>query len=86
MIFTSGHPRVVVSAARTLNEVARSSNGAQAVVDADVFDFLPELLRSRRADIRHRTAGLLGTLAKYEAGLRLILTSNLCTQLLAMLR
>jgi hypothetical protein len=75
-----------VGATRALDCIAQSLDGAQAVVDADVFDSLPELFQSPSAQVRQGTAIIFRTLAKYDFGLKLILTSNVCAPLVAMLR
>jgi hypothetical protein len=69
-----------------LNRIAEAPEGAQAMVDADVFDVFPELLNSREAKVRKQTAEMLGKLAMHSFALNLILNSNLCTQLLSLLR
>jgi hypothetical protein len=66
--------------------IAECPEGAQAVVDADVFDVLPDLMRnSPNAIVRYRAANTLETLATRDFG-KVMLNSNLCTQLVAQLR
>ena len=73
-----------MSAQRALNHIAGSPEGAQALVDADMFGSLTELLNSWYGEIRKGTAELLWTLATHDFGLRHL--SNLCTQLVSELR
>jgi hypothetical protein len=48
---------------RALNHIAESPEGAKALIDADVFGSLPELLNS---DSRRKwTVDMLGTLATH---------------------
>jgi hypothetical protein len=75
-----------VSVQGALNHIAKSPEGAQAIVNANVFDVFPELFNSRAADVRKWTAEILGTLAEHDFGLKLVLTSNLCTKLVSLLR
>jgi hypothetical protein len=63
-----------------------SPEGAQAVVDADVFDYLPRLFNSWYGEIRKGAAELLGRLAAHDFVLKVILNSNLCTQFACLLR
>jgi hypothetical protein len=88
MLITDSDDRycTIVSAQRALNGIAESPEGARAVVDANVFDYLPRLLNSWSAEFRKGTAELLGTLAKHDFGLKLILNSNLCAQFVSLLR
>jgi hypothetical protein len=73
-----------MGAQRALNRIAESPEGAQAVVDADVFESLTELLSSWHPGILARTADLLGTSATEDFERRHL--SNLCTQLVSLLR
>jgi hypothetical protein len=76
-----------VSAQEALNRIAESPEGAQALVNADVFEVFPELLNSRIAKIREWTAEILGTLATHDFGLKLlVLNSKICTRLVSLLR
>jgi hypothetical protein len=75
-----------VSAQEALNCIAESPEGAQAIVDAAVFDVFLELLNSRAAQVRRWSADILGTLARHDFGLKLVLDLNLCTGLVALLR
>jgi hypothetical protein len=76
----------VSDALRALHILAADAEGAQAIVDADVMDYLPELLNSLDADVRKWTAESLEPLARHDFGLKLVLNSNLCTRLVALLR
>jgi hypothetical protein len=75
-----------VSAQGALNGIAKSPEGAQAIINADVFDVFPELFDSQDADVRKWTAEILGTLAGHDFGLKLLLNSNLCPKLVSLLR
>jgi hypothetical protein len=56
------------------------------MINADVFDVFPELLNSRNAKVREWTAEILGTFAQHDSGMKRVLTSNLCTKLVSLLR
>jgi hypothetical protein len=45
--------------------MAKSPEGAKAIVDADVFDVFPQLLNSRDAKVREWTAEIMRTLATH---------------------
>ena len=85
-LWVSASENPVVTAARALTQIARSPEGAHAVVDADVLDALPERLKSENKDVRECTGVIFATLASHECGLKHILDSNLCTQLVLLLR
>jgi hypothetical protein len=54
-----------VSAQQALNRIVESPEGAQAVVDAKLLDFLPGLRDSRRAEVRKWTAEILEALVSH---------------------
>jgi hypothetical protein len=54
------------------------------VVDADVLDVLPDLIRNSQWD--YRAAEVLEMLTTHDFGLKLVLNSNLCTQFVNLLR
>jgi hypothetical protein len=67
---------------RALNAIAKTPAGAQALVDADVFDSLPGLVKSPSPWVRRWAAKLLGSLGIHDFGLTLLLNSNLVVPLL----
>jgi hypothetical protein len=69
-----------------LDRIAKSPNGAQAVVNADVFEVFPELLDSQDVEVRKWTPKMLETLAGHDFGLKALLDSNVCTKLVSLLR
>jgi hypothetical protein len=85
-LWVSASENPVVTAARALTQIARSPEGAQAVVDANVLDVLPERLNSENKDVRECIGLMLAALASHECGLKRILDSNLCAQLVLLLR
>jgi hypothetical protein len=64
--------------------IAESPEGAQAVVDADVLDVLLDLIRN--SPWEYRAAQLLEKLTSHDFVLKLVLNSNICTQLVNLLR
>jgi hypothetical protein len=54
-----------VSAYWTLNRLAKSPDGAHALVTAEVFDVFPELLNSRTEKVREWTVEMMGALATH---------------------
>src|ERR1700761_8044608 len=50
----------------TLNSIAQSSKGAQAVIKAGALDVLDELLKSPNISVRKLTCTLLNTLAGHD--------------------
>jgi hypothetical protein len=62
-----------------LRRIAESPDGAQAMVEAHVFDSLPQLFVSKSAAVRAPTAQITGTLANHDFGLPLMMNSDLCT-------
>ena len=72
---------------RLLTVIKKSPVGAQAVVDADVFIDVRELLESSSQwDWMSAAEILVATFATHDFGLKLILNSNLCTPLVSLLR
>ena len=69
-----------------MNGISKSPEGAQAIVDADVFDVFPELLDSQDVEVRKWTAKMLETLAGHDFGFKVLLNSNLCVKLVSLLR
>jgi hypothetical protein len=71
---------------RALNEIAKIPAGAQSLVDADVFDSLPELVKSPSPGVRRSAAKLLGSLGIHDFRLALLVNSNLFVSLLRRVR
>jgi hypothetical protein len=69
-----------------LDLIAKSPEGAQAIVNADVFDVFPDLLDSQDVEVRKWTGAMLETLARHDFGLKALLNSNLCIKLVSLLR
>jgi hypothetical protein len=56
-------------------------------VDANVFDVLPDLIQRPPYGLdRYHPVKILETLTTHELGLKLVLNSSLCTQLVNLLR
>ncbi|KAJ7476525.1 armadillo-type protein [Mycena latifolia] len=67
----SGHDSSVIDNALKLwTRVTRSSEGAQAIVDAGVLEFLPDLLRLERRGHRYYTCTMLEQLMSQDATAR----------------
>ncbi|KAF7350423.1 hypothetical protein MVEN_01347300 [Mycena venus] len=60
-------PEIIVEATHALSVIARSADGAQAVVNANAADHILELLELPSSSIQCRACQLLGRLAGYEA-------------------
>ncbi|KAJ7479308.1 armadillo-type protein [Mycena latifolia] len=67
-----------------LKSIARSVEGAQAAIAANVLDYMPDLLRSSSAEVRRWTCLLLGELAVHDSIRGAMVT--LCPQLVSLLR
>ncbi|KAK7031352.1 armadillo-type protein [Favolaschia claudopus] len=80
------HPKVITSAVYTLSVIAKSSNGAQAVIEANLVEHILPLLGSRDDATLLRTCQLLGRLASHEPTFEAILKLNPCPLLLPLLR
>jgi hypothetical protein len=57
----------VESAVQTLHWISRSSKGAQAAMDSNVFKCVPKLLESENTEVRKWTWEILEVLARHEA-------------------
>ncbi|KAJ7479166.1 armadillo-type protein [Mycena latifolia] len=79
-------PGVIASAAKTLSWIARSDDGAEAALSANILDSLVELLASPHPGVRKWTCELLAQLTRYEIALLAILRLEVCPQLVFFLR
>ncbi|KAJ7735177.1 armadillo-type protein [Mycena metata] len=69
-----------------LAQIAQWPDGAVAVVDATMLDYVPELLESWNSFICRATCWLVGSLASYDSTARVVLQFNPCKLLSALLR
>jgi hypothetical protein len=69
-LYSNENLEVVESAAQTLSWISRLSTGAQAAVDANVFECVPKLLESENTEVRMWTSDMLEVLARHEATAR----------------
>ncbi|KAF7326403.1 hypothetical protein MVEN_02618000 [Mycena venus] len=77
--------KVIEWAIDALAQIARWSDGAQAVVYAKVMDHLSGLLESPNPDTRKNTCELLGRLATHESTVSVMLEMNLYVRLVSCL-
>jgi hypothetical protein len=56
---------IIESVVYTLSGVSQGYNGAQAVVNAGIMDFIPGLLNSPSLSIRNHTARIVAWLTRY---------------------
>ncbi|KAJ7479288.1 armadillo-type protein [Mycena latifolia] len=78
---------VVLAAGDALSRIARSPEGAQAIVNAKVLEYLEGLLQSWNSRIRQFACHLLGSLAVHETTAVVVLTSiSCCNQLVSLLQ
>ena len=76
---------VVEWAMHTLSQIASWLEGAQAIVDAMVLDYVLVLLKSSRSEVRERTCTLLGWLSTHEFTAAAVLELKPCKQLVSLL-
>lgn len=87
LIFISDEDaEVVYRAIDALSQISLSSDGTQAVVNANVLEHLPELLESPSAKARKRTCVLMEKLAFHPGSIPAILAANPCGKLVSLLR
>ncbi|KAF8196753.1 armadillo-type protein [Mycena galopus ATCC 62051] len=80
------YPAVIREAASLLCEIAKSADGAQAIVKAKAIDYISTLLRSPSSGVRDSACELVGRLACHQSTGSAILELNPCTQLVSLLR
>ncbi|KAJ7697814.1 armadillo-type protein [Mycena rosella] len=76
---------VVESAAKALNWIAHSSEGAQAAVEGNVLDFVADLLESPSVEVRAWTCEMLAGLASHERTMNAVFGIKPCAQLVLLL-
>ncbi|KAJ7478414.1 armadillo-type protein [Mycena latifolia] len=79
------NPIVVEHATKALYYIARSPGGAEAAVDANVLDFVVELLESPNTEVRRWTCELLGELSNQKSTAASVLAATPCAQLVSTL-
>ncbi|KAJ7161913.1 armadillo-type protein [Mycena crocata] len=77
---------VVEGAIYALARFASDPNGAQAVVDANVLNFVHELLKSPHSGVRRDACSMLGSLALYKSTVGAVLAVEPCASLVTLLR
>ncbi|KAJ7479220.1 armadillo-type protein [Mycena latifolia] len=73
MFFSEGHFTVITDATHNLDRIASSPQGAQAVVDANMLDFVPDLLGSPNPEVRKWTCQMLEKLAHHKSTMMVVL-------------
>ncbi|KAF7370873.1 hypothetical protein MSAN_00721100 [Mycena sanguinolenta] len=79
------HSYVVEWAMCTLVQIARWADGAKAIVDAKVMDYIWILLNSSSPSARRCACELVGRLASHKSTMSAILESNLCVRIVPLL-
>ncbi|KAF7350407.1 hypothetical protein MVEN_01345500 [Mycena venus] len=79
----AGIPRSAIYVA--LSQIARWSDGAQAVVDAKALDDVKELLKSPNPQVRYQTCELVNALASHDSTAPAILELSTCKELESLL-
>ncbi|KAJ6545643.1 armadillo-type protein [Mycena capillaripes] len=82
-LLRGGNPTVVESVAETLYWIATSLEGAQAAVDANVLDWVAELLSSPNTSVWQWSCKMLGQLARHETTVPAVLSANPCQPLVS---
>jgi hypothetical protein len=70
MFISGANLKVIQSAVQTLHRISGLSEGAQAVVDANVLEYVPKLLESAKAEVRKWTWEILEALVCHETTAR----------------
>ncbi|KAF7356921.1 hypothetical protein MVEN_01028000 [Mycena venus] len=84
--FSDKDSSVIARAIYALCQIARWSDGAQAIVDARALDGMLAFLESSSSDIRKWTCELVGRLVEHESTVQAILGLQPCAQLLSVLQ
>ncbi|KAJ6592551.1 armadillo-type protein [Mycena capillaripes] len=80
------NPTVTESAAQALYRITISPEGAQAAVDANVLEYIAELLSSPNNSVRKWMCHILGELAHHETTASAVLSAKPCQPLVSLLR
>ncbi|KAJ7016758.1 armadillo-type protein [Mycena alexandri] len=80
-----GNMDVVEGACHALSQIARDLDGARAVVEAGVLDFIPELLESTNVAVRRWTTSILGKVAFHSSTQEAVVAIQPSTRLVALL-
>jgi hypothetical protein len=63
---SDSHIEVIAGASQALRWIAMSTEGAQAVVDADMLNSVAKLFETPRKEVQEWTSEILGELARHE--------------------
>ncbi|KAJ7270394.1 armadillo-type protein, partial [Mycena rebaudengoi] len=85
-LLTSKDPGIISAAASCLSFIARSTDGAQAVIQAGTLSLLDTLLEYPHNDVKGYACALLYNLASFESCVDAILDQNPCARLVALLQ
>ncbi|KAJ6564898.1 hypothetical protein DFH09DRAFT_473551 [Mycena vulgaris] len=81
-----GTPLALEIAAEALYSIARSLTGAQAIVNAEFLDYVPELLDSPSATVRKWTCKILAWFVRYDNPAAAVLRLNPWEKLVLLLQ
>jgi hypothetical protein len=84
MLTSDQDDEVVYRATSVLAMIAQRLDGAQAMVDAKVQDYILKWLKSQSSHVRIVTCELIGSLARHKPAVLAILELNLSKQLVAL--
>ncbi|KAF7356829.1 hypothetical protein MVEN_01018400 [Mycena venus] len=84
-LLRDGNREVILGAMWALAQIARWSDGADAIVGVKALDLM-ESLESPNSNVRERTCTLVGTLASHGSASQAILKLKLCVRLVSLLR
>ncbi|KAF8192725.1 armadillo-type protein [Mycena galopus ATCC 62051] len=84
-LLSNTNSAIISRAGDTLFQIARSEDGAQAIVNANAKDYILVLLNSPSTKVWESTCRLVGILSSYESTAPAILDIESCTQIVSLL-
>ncbi|KAJ7270417.1 armadillo-type protein [Mycena rebaudengoi] len=85
-LLISKDPDIISAATSSLSIISRSTDGAQAVIQAGTLSLLDTLLEYPHDDVRGHTCALLCNLTGFESCVDAVLEGNSCARLVSLLR
>jgi hypothetical protein len=86
LFIRGNHDNIIGEALHALAQIALWPDGSKAAVDANVLDYIGELLESSSTWVRFMTCRLVGNLALHEFSAPAVLTLNPCARIVSLLR
>ncbi|KAF8192698.1 armadillo-type protein [Mycena galopus ATCC 62051] len=84
-LLSNTNSAIIACAGDTLFQIARSEDGAQAIVNANAKDYILILLKSPSMEVWESTCRLVGILSSYESTAPAILDMEFCMQIVSLL-